>query len=709
MNLDISQLTTTTKRPTLTTTLSTTSTIKTELHTTSKASTTTTATPTFKPPTTIRTPIRTTSGRTPMSTSPPLRPNTRRTPIAHTTRSTTARTITTSRSKWPTRTSQRRTTLRTPSVPNSWNIISQNRKKRSFISYWLSAGTGLAEQTELDSLKIFENDLLIREKTLASTFGNLTISENILKNDIANISDILLKSLLDEQVINEKLSELFNTQMSGDKQTNQILSILDSGLKKNNKLLQIFAELLFLQKSIDKVKKWIDNVISGKIDLFDIELASTIRNLGSNGLKSLQLAKAEIIWEKNYFTIQFTVRYLSEPFQIFGIKSLPTNMDNNENNVGSYLDIDSEIAISSNADYIFGNDFKKCSRIEETIFCNHMEAQIHTDGKNCCEVNLIHNFLKNDSTDYSSCYDKFKLKKLLDQNYIVKEGTIVLTSLINDKGKYKCLGSGRIQKEFEIIRGVNFIDNMQECGIVTSKLYIAGGYVQHKIIGSFDPKNIDFVTALIELNNHISDKLGEPFDLNKMTTLFNNTEDFVIHKHKNLKDLASKVKKLDDIKDISNFKFEDLNPFITNNSHKTLTKYLVYAVIIICLVIVITCLKKIFCNKKQICCIPCMCLFESIKCCTDAIIWTRTKINANRTQRNFQVTEEIVPLQQLHYVDWRISEIGNVLCINGTNQRNNTCLFDQDTKKVYCDDTLIENVNIPPANLITRLKTYRDK
>ena len=308
-----------------------------------------------------------------------------------TTRRSTRRT-TTQRSRWETSTPQKVTTSWRPSIPNSWNHITQERKKRSFLSYWLSAGTGLAEQTELNSLKEFENDLLIREQSLAKSFGNFTVSENILKSDIRNISDILLKSLSDEQVINEKLSELINTQMSGDKQTNKILSILDTGLKKNNKLTQIFAELLFLQKSLDKVKKWIDNVIAGKIDIFDIELSTAIRNLGSNGLRSLQLAKSEIIWTKSSFTIQFTVKHLSEPFQIFGIKSLPTNMDANTNNMGSYLNVDSEIAISSNGDYIFGKDFSKCSKIEDNIFCNHLETEIHTDGKNCCEVNLVHNF-----------------------------------------------------------------------------------------------------------------------------------------------------------------------------------------------------------------------------------------------------------------------------------------------------------------------------
>ena len=301
------------------------------------------------------------------------------------------------------------------------------------------------------------------------------------------------------------------------------------------------------------------------------------------------------------------------------------------------------------------------------------------------------------------------MKKLLIQNYIVKEGTIVLTSLIDDKGKFKCLGSGRTQKEFNILIGINFIDNIQNCGIITSKLFISGGYTQHKINGNFNPNDINFVKAMLQLNDHLSEEIGKPFDLAKMTSLFNNTESVVSHEHENLKDLASKVEQLDNIKDISNFELNDLNPLITNNSHKTLTKYLVYTVVIVCLIIVITCLKKILCNNKNCCCIPCMCIFETFKCCTDAIIWTREKIRRNRNQSNFAMVEEILPLQQLHNVQWKISEIEDILCINGINQRNNICLFDQDTRKVYCEDTLIENVNIPSTNLINRLKLYREK
>ena len=75
----------------------------------------------------------------------------------------------------------------------------KQRIKRSFVSYWLSSMTGLAEENELEDMRRFENELLERENSLGSTFGNLTIQDEELTKRIQEISEKIAKSLTDEQ------------------------------------------------------------------------------------------------------------------------------------------------------------------------------------------------------------------------------------------------------------------------------------------------------------------------------------------------------------------------------------------------------------------------------------------------------------------------------------------------------------------------------
>ena len=64
------------------------------------------------------------------------------------------------------------------------HTINDKRAKRSFVSYWLSSMTGLAEEKELEDMKRFENEILERENSLGSTFGNLTIQDQELTKRI---------------------------------------------------------------------------------------------------------------------------------------------------------------------------------------------------------------------------------------------------------------------------------------------------------------------------------------------------------------------------------------------------------------------------------------------------------------------------------------------------------------------------------------------
>ena len=119
---------------------------------------------------------------------------------------------------------------------NQVDTLVNQRAKRSFVSYWLSSMTGLAEEKELEDMKRFENELLERENSLGSTFGNLTIQDQELTKRIQNISEKMAKSLTNEQTINEQITKFISSQISGEQNVNKINGILDKNIKKTNKL-----------------------------------------------------------------------------------------------------------------------------------------------------------------------------------------------------------------------------------------------------------------------------------------------------------------------------------------------------------------------------------------------------------------------------------------------------------------------------------------
>ena len=74
-----------------------------------------------------------------------------------------------------------------------------------------------------------------RENSLGNTFGNLTIQDEELTKRIQEISEKIAKSLTEEQSINEQITQIISSQISGEENVNKILGILDKNIKRSNK------------------------------------------------------------------------------------------------------------------------------------------------------------------------------------------------------------------------------------------------------------------------------------------------------------------------------------------------------------------------------------------------------------------------------------------------------------------------------------------
>ena len=64
-----------------------------------------------------------------------------------------------------------------------------------------------------------------------------------------------------------------------------------------------------------------------RLDIFELNMRELSQHFGSSAIHSLKLSKAKIIWDEEEFAIIVTIQKLSEPFQIFNIKSLVVSYD----------------------------------------------------------------------------------------------------------------------------------------------------------------------------------------------------------------------------------------------------------------------------------------------------------------------------------------------------------------------------------------------
>ena len=282
---------------------------------------------------------------------------------------------------------------------NKVDTLIQRRIKRSFVSYWLSSMTGLAEENELEDMRRIENELLERENSLGNTFGNLTIQDEELTKRIQEISEKIAKSLADEQDINEQITKIISSQISGEENVNKILGILDKNIKRSKKLTQIIMELLLLEKTIDKYKLWITNVLMDRLDIFDLNMRDLSQHFGSSAIQSLKLSTAKITWENEEFTIIVTIWRLSEPFKIFNLKSMVVSYDKTNLEMGNVLLIEPGVAINSLGEYVFSSEFiQKCTSVGNSVYCDSKDTLVHINGTDNCELVIVHNWLNNDTS-----------------------------------------------------------------------------------------------------------------------------------------------------------------------------------------------------------------------------------------------------------------------------------------------------------------------
>jgi len=629
--------TTATTLRTPTTTTSTTTIITSTTSTTITTSTTTTRTRTPTSTTAFRSTTATTSQTS--TTQRSRSQTTTKQPIRTTKRSTTrstriTSTITTAyQSTTTTDTSSDYYDIPTIDEGNEVDSLVHQRLKRSFVSYWLSSMTGLAEENELEDMRRFENELLERENSLGSTFGNLTIQDEELTKRIQEISEKIAKSLTDEQSINEQITRIISSQVSGEENVNKILSILDKNIKRSNKLTQVIMELLLLEKTIDKYKLWITNVLMDRLDIFDLNMRDLSQHFGSSAIQSLKLSKAKITWENEEFTIIVTIRRLSEPFQIFNLKSMVVSFDKTNLEIGNALLIEPGVAINSIGEYVLSSEYiQKCTPVGNSIYCDSKDTLIHVNGTDTCELVIIHNWLNNDTKPYYPCYDNIVIRPTKQQDFIIKENSILIMSRTIDTGRYRCTGGSReTAKMLNVLAGLSKVVNINGCGLDTSYLSIPGGFVSHKTTMSINQEDLDMDQALIELNSYMESKLRKPFNLTGLIYTINSTQDKLLLEHKSLQELQLNVDTLNEMKTIPTFSFHPLHA-LTYDTHKLVTMGLSYTVLLILMLLICMCCFNVCTDSKSLFCGPCKCVLSAFKCCTQCFVFMGKRLKSDNEQ-----------------------------------------------------------------------------
>ena len=525
---------------------------------------------------------------------------------------------------------------------NEVDSLVQRRVKRSFVSYWLSSMTGLAEENELEDIRRFENELLERENSLGSTFGNLTLQDAELTKRIQEISEKMAKSLTDEQSINEQITKIISSQVSGEENVNKVLSILDKNIKRSNKLTQVIMELLLLEKTIEKYKLWITNVLMDRLDIFDLNMRDLSQHFGSSAIQSLKLSKAKITWVNEEFTIIVTIRRLSEPFQIFNLKSMVVSFDKTNLEMGNALLIEPGVAINSIGEYVLSSEYiQKCTPVGNTMYCDSKNTLVHINGTDICELVIVHNWLNNDTKPYYSCYDNIVIRPTKQQDFIIKENSIFIMSKTIDTGRYRCTGGSReTAKILNVLAGLSKIVNINGCGLDTSYLSIPGGFVSHKTTMSINQEDLDMDQALIELNGYMESKLRKPFNLTGLIYTINSTQDKLLLEHKSLQELQLNVDSLNEMKSIPEFSFHPLNA-LTYDTHKLVTMGLSYTVMIIIMLLICMCCFNVCSNSTSLCCGPCKCILSAFKCCNQCFVFIGKRLKSDNEQGEIHEFENL--------------------------------------------------------------------
>ena len=511
------------------------------------------------------------------------------------------------------------------------------RQKRGFVSHWLSSISGLAEQDDIDIIKGFENGLLDREKSLEEALGKLSSRDANLTSDLKQMSMNLKNSLKTESIINDKITEILSKQVTGEQEVNRIIAILDKGIKKSNKMTAILSELQLLENTMNKFKKWLNNILNNKMDIFDVDIRELLHHFGSSGIESLRFTTAEINWEDNNFKIKYNLRRLSEPYKIFNLKSMIMGTDRVNTDKGITLYIEKNVAVASTGEYIWGSDFNsKCTKRGHNTYCDNKDILIHINGSRECELNLIHLWLTSDTKLYDTCYDRIVIRPTPSQDYIIKESSVIIMSKEPDVGRWTCTGGQRATaKSITIEKGLTKIDNINKCGIQTSFLSIPGGFETHITMSTAMLDDLDLDKAMIQLNDYMSTKMKKPFNIKELIEKLNDTEKDLITEHVSIDQLQKTIDKIEDLKELPKMNLDFLKP-INLDSHKTVTMAVSGVVMIIITIILVTCCCACYHNSMAFCCAPFKCLFACCGYIGDSMKYINEKRKNRAIKRNLR-------------------------------------------------------------------------
>ena len=246
--------------------------------------------------------------------------------------------------------------------------------------------------------------------------------------------------------------------------------------------------------------------------------------------------------------------------------------NNESTNLGTKINIENSITISSIGEYVLGSDFNaKCSRKGPVVLCNPNDVLIHINGTDVYEFVIINNWLSQDRNRYTQCYDNVIIRETLKQDYILKKDSLLIMSRERDIGGYSCSGGNRENaRQVEINKGITRFKGFNKCGLQTSYLSIPGGYESHASLARMDIDDLDMDQAMMELDKYMLKKLKQPFNISALTDRLNATHNKILIEHHNLEGLHNSVKHLASLEALPNFQLSDMDPLGTIKHTKRL-------------------------------------------------------------------------------------------------------------------------------------------
>jgi hypothetical protein len=359
--------------------------------------------------------------------------------------------------------------LLTDTVVNPMAAALPIRSRRWIWTEALASTTGLAKQSEVDSVSKNAHNILLKEEQDAKEIVSLENKTNDILRGFQEQNSKVMKLYTDEIELQKNLNLILADETDLDKQLSLLAKALEIVSDVDIQFSAYMAVLAQIPPLISETEALVSSVLTQRVTPDMLPLTLTKGQNSYFSLNSFRHADVAAVVTPKGFVVRYRLPEIQSEFQLYRLRTVPFPL---RDQLYSRLKLENTLVAADRNGCSFLYEPGTCLWRESTAICQAQDVDLHRIPVTCAESLVL---TKNDTPPL--CKTRMEVVNAQSQSYVHHSGDpskVTIFTPYPDSIIVVCdiASTSSDKRTYNISVGLTFVDITHSCRIETNELVI---------------------------------------------------------------------------------------------------------------------------------------------------------------------------------------------------------------------------------------------